>query len=731
MSQGTDYGTKPALLDAVEALVYTNTNNEISADAEQTAMNDIIETLWPQLGGSAPISIVYGDLINLADTNSLVIGQKYVFDYQCKHYIPTADPAILNTASNDYVVKIEQFEAIAISDHELHAVVKSYNHIYDMIVFDFTANYVDTDTQLIARTGEVIYRKDHENNLETYYDFRGVYYRRGLMDVAASRTKDITDLDLTAGNINLLKGDTFTYNNGTILNIVLKDVTGIESLADINYLIFDDKELDEWLPKATFSVNGLNSNIIRSNTVIDRLTFDSTCQDIIINNRENVYQESTLTYPNITFTNCLNIEFQDGAFSGVHVDNSTNLNFSAGCSNSYILDSDKSSFQDILGIYMDVNNTNIKDSSGYFRIINTSNISSNYTLAGNVSSSTIKNGYELSLTSIDYTTLENGCRSSYLDNVDLCNIGSRLSISNIEGLQESTIGENCSNLDLVIIQSTGNTIGDRNTNITIKANCEGLTIGNNCNLITIGEDISTTTIDDVLIDNGCTNITISNANVVAMQMNVGNSYITLQDADFTNIKLGNYNDNISIIPTSGNVTDLIIGQGNSSFTFTSLISNSKIGNNNTTITSNVAISELSMGDNCNILAFETLAVNKAYIEDYTANNIYDGTTLIAGDILTDIIVTSAGAIVLDYSLYLKHTIPYIEAGASALYGFILLPANIETSFYVKNTDSSAIDVIIGADTVSIEVAATYIINVKKVVVGALSQLKLVSSIKID
>jgi hypothetical protein len=46
MSDGTDKLNKQALIDAIKALVYTNSSNEVSADDEQTALLNIVETLY-------------------------------------------------------------------------------------------------------------------------------------------------------------------------------------------------------------------------------------------------------------------------------------------------------------------------------------------------------------------------------------------------------------------------------------------------------------------------------------------------------------------------------------------------------------------------------------------------------------------------------------------------------------------------------------------------------------
>lgn len=52
MSDGTQYNSMSDLIDSIKALVFTNNSNEVSADDEQTAMLNIVETIFPMLEAS-------------------------------------------------------------------------------------------------------------------------------------------------------------------------------------------------------------------------------------------------------------------------------------------------------------------------------------------------------------------------------------------------------------------------------------------------------------------------------------------------------------------------------------------------------------------------------------------------------------------------------------------------------------------------------------------------------
>lgn len=49
MSDGTAYNTKQQLIDSITSRIYSNSNNEVSADDEQTAMLNIVETIYNYL----------------------------------------------------------------------------------------------------------------------------------------------------------------------------------------------------------------------------------------------------------------------------------------------------------------------------------------------------------------------------------------------------------------------------------------------------------------------------------------------------------------------------------------------------------------------------------------------------------------------------------------------------------------------------------------------------------
>lgn len=67
MGKGTRFSTKEGLLSSVIKKIYTNINFEVSADKIQTAINDVIESLW----NKRPNTLILNDA-NISQYKSIV-----------------------------------------------------------------------------------------------------------------------------------------------------------------------------------------------------------------------------------------------------------------------------------------------------------------------------------------------------------------------------------------------------------------------------------------------------------------------------------------------------------------------------------------------------------------------------------------------------------------------------------------------------------------------------------
>lgn len=130
-------------------------------------------------GVSKLIELTVADLNALITSGSLIPGAIYkLSDFQTKHLIP-------NTTSDFNVAEIEILYVWAITNTKVSTRVFSEAFPQDIIYLDLT-NTVCEDVNHTPRKGKIIYRKDTLKNLETWYDFRNVVFRRWQLDEASN-----------------------------------------------------------------------------------------------------------------------------------------------------------------------------------------------------------------------------------------------------------------------------------------------------------------------------------------------------------------------------------------------------------------------------------------------------------------------------------------------------------------------------------------------------------------
>lgn len=163
-----------ALLKAdINSKVYPNTNFEVTAQRIQDSFTNTIDTLSALLNGASQET--YTSLRSKITGGQLVVGKYYYFTYDCKHII--RGTSVLNTSSAQYMANPEVFVAVAIAPTELHQNVMSLNYPMDEIWWDSSSDLCEDG--VTQRTGLVTYRKDTQNNLSAYFDFRNVLFRIG------------------------------------------------------------------------------------------------------------------------------------------------------------------------------------------------------------------------------------------------------------------------------------------------------------------------------------------------------------------------------------------------------------------------------------------------------------------------------------------------------------------------------------------------------------------------
>ena len=96
MSQGTEYPTKIGLLNAIKAKIFTNRRFYTTADRIQTAINDVVESLW----GKTQEEVIYViDDDNVADHVGVFSADNH--------------PTLMNIPNNTTILSIETTTGIS------------------------------------------------------------------------------------------------------------------------------------------------------------------------------------------------------------------------------------------------------------------------------------------------------------------------------------------------------------------------------------------------------------------------------------------------------------------------------------------------------------------------------------------------------------------------------------------------------------------------------------------
>jgi len=117
----------------------------------------------------APLDITYANLVLKIAANSLIPGTYYrIIDYQTKHQI-----------SGTTEIHIGPIEPLSIRANTVNVLDSAaFSSIYPRDIIYYNLNDDVCEDGTTSRTGKIIYRKDPIVNIEIYYDWRNVIFRR-------------------------------------------------------------------------------------------------------------------------------------------------------------------------------------------------------------------------------------------------------------------------------------------------------------------------------------------------------------------------------------------------------------------------------------------------------------------------------------------------------------------------------------------------------------------------
>lgn len=187
MASGTKYLVKENLLNAIANRVFFNEDFATSSTDIQLNDCDIVESLWDRAADANVNNVTYGDLVTNITNQTLIPGTWYAFDYQTIHHIEGGvyndTTTIYDRGDNSeaaFTPETETLLVLAVSTSEISSFAISRQHPRDLIFYDITNDRTEDDGR--DRDGFIIYRKDVDNELSAYFDWRNVLHRRHISD---------------------------------------------------------------------------------------------------------------------------------------------------------------------------------------------------------------------------------------------------------------------------------------------------------------------------------------------------------------------------------------------------------------------------------------------------------------------------------------------------------------------------------------------------------------------
>ena len=275
------------------------------------------------LGGLGIVNKTYAELKAMYDGSTLTPGQLYkITDFATVHNILDG-----NTTSGD--INTGTTEPLILLATSTNAFDKqAYSTLFpkDIIYYDITGGdtrdiaFFDDSTPIDNLKGVIYYRKDTIQNVECWYDFRNVKYRRWLVNA----TPWVASGTYVAKHV---------YEYNSILYKCIKNHTGLTNTPDVdttNWIKWLDKTQNRsWTSdKTQFNIGGITTtNLIMSDPidvytfgdyynwvndveigkihldyVIDNYSYSSKLNNIVFNTTDSLYT----CFSNVFGDNCFN-----------------------------------------------------------------------------------------------------------------------------------------------------------------------------------------------------------------------------------------------------------------------------------------------------------------------------------------------------------------------------------------------------------------------------------------
>ncbi|HVD99079.1 MAG TPA: hypothetical protein VNB90_12805 [Cytophagaceae bacterium] len=388
---------------------------------------------------NAIVEISFADLTDLIAAGTMSPGTMYQIEFQTKHMIPNT--SVINTGVMEHLL------LYAVSGNDLLEEAISIEYPQDLILYN--VNDVLCEDGTTPRQGKITYRKDRIKNLETWYDFRAVKFRRWKMDTA-SNTAWAPSTSYSSGNV---------VYNGNIFYNCIDSHTSLSSFNDDHWQIIaygDTIKNVAW--DSSIYINGtINSN---ASIFEDLLTFNFTdIHDITI---KPMYNRSQ--YNNIVFVNYYGSDipygytFEENCSNMTIVGSHNQNSFGQNCS-SVILGNDSSTS----GITDNVVGNDLQ--GAYFS-------NSAYNTIGNYC------GNIVFVNGANKNTIENSVWQTNIESAESCHIASNSYNVKIESSSYILIGSGGSN-NRFTSGSSQNTVGMSSSNNTFVSSQYNL-VGDAC-----------------------------------------------------------------------------------------------------------------------------------------------------------------------------------------------------------------------------------------------------------
>ena len=164
---------------------------------------------------TVPVEVKHADLLVLISKNKLSNGAFYeIIDHQTIHQIPNT--TTIHTAL------VEGLIVQAISVNKVSTLASSRLYPLDTITYD--VNNILCEDNITARKGKITYRKDTVKNIECYYDWRNVKFRRWK----------VAPLDYIPGKIDYPIGSVVKCTDGAMYGAKFANIV-VDPMADQIY----------------------------------------------------------------------------------------------------------------------------------------------------------------------------------------------------------------------------------------------------------------------------------------------------------------------------------------------------------------------------------------------------------------------------------------------------------------------------------------------------------------